>query len=152
VQRSPSLLRAPNNVADKRSFRHSCTREKDPTRAGRNGGALGAPPPAGIWAAFAELPVPGGLALAIRCSDRVDGSRSWLASSSRHQRPLLPWWAGLPARAAAAFPPRALHLSEFRYCPTPLMAHTLTIRGHPSQEKTADTLARSADGARIDAP
>jgi len=113
-----------------------CNKENSSEQAERR--RSGGPSPAGIWRRspgsrpWWPCPWP------IRCSIGSERSRS---PGLRQPAAMRRWWAPTCSRQRPAFPTRVFHASEFRYAPTPLMAHTLTIRGHPVRKKTADTLA-----------
>ena len=135
VQRSPSLLRGTEHVADKRSFRHFMLKEIHEQ-----------PETAALWVARHLPEVVAGAAtplvalpLAAEVFEGVERIQILACGTSRHAAQvgayLLEQLAGIPTSV--------FYASEFRYAPPPLSPHTLTI-GVTQSGETADTLAALA--------
>ena len=135
VQRSPSLLRGTEHVADKRSFRHFMLKEIHEQ-----------PETAALWVARHLPEVVAGeatplvaLPLAAEVFEGVERIQILACGTSRHAAQvgayLLEQLAGIPTSV--------FYASEFRYAPPPLSPHTLTI-GVTQSGETADTLAALA--------
>ena len=135
VQRSPSLLRGTEHVADKRSFRHFMLKEIHEQ-----------PETAALWVArhlpearTGELTPLVALPLAAEVFEGVERIQILACGTSRHAAQvgayLLEQLAGIPTSV--------FYASEFRYAPPPLSPHTLTI-GVTQSGETADTLAALA--------
>ena len=130
VQRTPTLLKGTEHVADKRSFRHFMLKEIHEQ-----------PDTAALWVAR-HLPETGPLvALPLDESvyEGVQRIQILACGTSRHAAQvgayLLEQLAGIPTSV--------FYASEFRYAPPPLVPHTLTI-GVTQSGETADTLAALA--------
>ncbi len=131
VQRTPSLLRGTEHVADKRTFRHFMHKEIHEQ-----------PETAALWVAR-HLPQGQEALVALPLDEAVyegvERIQILACGTSRHAAQvgayLLEQLAGIPA---AVF-----YASEFRYAPPPLASHTLTI-GVTQSGETADTLAALA--------
>ena len=137
VQRTPTLLRGTEHVADKRSFRHFMLKEIHEQ-----------PETAALWVArhLPESPAvtPGSHGLVALPLDEsvyegIERIQILACGTSRHASMvgahLLEQLAGIPTNV--------FYASEFRYSPPPLTPHTLTI-GVTQSGETADTLAALA--------
>ena len=137
VQRTPTLLRGTEHVADKRSFRHFMLKEIHEQ-----------PETAALWVArhlpesSAATPGSHGLVALPLDEDVYEGIERiqiLACGTSRHASMvgahLLEQLAGIPTNV--------FYASEFRYSPPPLTPHTLTI-GVTQSGETADTLAALA--------
>jgi glucosamine--fructose-6-phosphate aminotransferase (isomerizing) len=137
VQRTPTLLRGTEHVADKRSFRHFMLKEIHEQ-----------PETAALWVAR-HLPEPSAatpgshglvaLPLDEDVYEGIERIQILACGTSRHASMvgahLLEQLAGIPTNV--------FYASEFRYSPPPLTPHTLTI-GVTQSGETADTLAALA--------